>query len=315
MNYKLDYISRLLQRTSSKRIEHYVISRIWHLLDNYDIKMAPQQYVSRDLNEYALTDIYFPQISFHVEVNEPAHYESEERINRDLKRQQEIEKNTGHQVFVIDCREDIIGIHSQVDELITKINSAVKNQISTEEFKPWRPENEHNPHYWKSKGCISISDEVLFYTIEDICLLFDADYKQTKRGFLRKGAIKNPKNTNQTIWWPSERPISGWLNNFNEIEGTITETHSNPKKKSKNFHYHFNYTFIRIVFYHYKDILGLVNYKYVGVYTNDREKSSPEVGTVWKFIGDELNLATSEYKENKNTAGNRVARRGQNYPR
>src|SRR5690606_25926393 len=144
MSYKLDYISRLLQRTSSKRIEHYVISRIWHLLDNYDVKMTPQQYVSRELAQYALTDIYFPQIGLHVEVNEPAHYESEDKINRDLKRQKEIEINTGHKVFVIDCRQDIIGIHSQIDRLVSQINSEVKAQITKGKFKPWKPENEHN---------------------------------------------------------------------------------------------------------------------------------------------------------------------------
>ena len=93
MSYKLDYISRLLQRTSSKRIEHYVISRIWHLLDNYEVKMTPQQYVTREVSQYALTDVYFPQIGLHVEANEPAHYESVDKINRDLKRQQEIEIN------------------------------------------------------------------------------------------------------------------------------------------------------------------------------------------------------------------------------
>ena len=204
MSYKLDYISRLLQRTSSKRIEHYVISRIWHLLDNYDVKMTPQQYVSRELSQYALTDMYFPQIGLHVEVNEPSHYETEDKVNRDLKRQQEIEVNTGHQVFVIDCCQDIIGIHSQVDELVTKINSEVKRKISNGNFRPWKPENEHNPNHWKDNGFISISDEVSFFRIEDICLLFDADYQKTKRGFLRKGAIDNPKNPTQQIWWPSE---------------------------------------------------------------------------------------------------------------
>src|SRR5690606_11500270 len=150
MRYKLDYISRLLQRTSSKRIEHYVISRIWHLLDNYDVKMTPQQYVSRELTQYARTDIYFPQIGLHVEVNEPVHYHSEDRINRDLKRQKQIELNTRHQVFVIDCREDILGIHSQIYKLVSKINLEVKKQIENGTFKPWRPENEHNPNYWKS---------------------------------------------------------------------------------------------------------------------------------------------------------------------
>lgn len=295
MSYKLDYISRLLQRTSSKRIEHYVISRIWHLLDNYDVKMTPQQYVSRKLSQYALTDIYFPQIGIHVEINEPAHYDSDERVSSDLIRQQEIETNTGHQVFAIDCRQDIIGIHSQIDELVTKINSEVKHQIAKEKFKPWKPENEHNPNYWKSKSCINISDEVSFHTIEDICLLFDADYQKTKRGFLRKGAIANPKNTNQIIWWPSENSRSGWINDFDEIEGIITETHSDPNKKAEHYYSHEKKSYTRIVFYHFKDILGLKNYKYVGVYTNDMEKSNPDIGTVWKRIGKELNLETSNF--------------------
>jgi hypothetical protein len=297
MSYKLEYISRLLQRTSNKRIEHYVISRIWHLLDNYDVKMTPQQYVSRELAQYALTDVYFPQIGLHVEVNEPAHYESEDKVSRDLKRQQEIEIKTGHQVFVVDCRQDIIGIHSQVDELVTKINSEVKRKVSNGTFKPWKPENEHNPNYWKDKGFITVSDEVSFYTIEDICLLFDADYQKTKRGFLRKGAIANPKNSNQLIWWPSERPRSGWLNNFDEINGTITETHSDPKKKSDHYFYHDQGTYFRICFFHYTDILGLTNYKYVGVFTNDKEQSNPKIGTVWRRIADKLNLETGDFTD------------------
>lgn len=297
MNYKLDYISKLLQRTSSKRIEHYVISRIWHLLDNYDIKMTPQQYVSRELSQYALTDVYFPQIGLHVEVNEPAHYESEDKIFRDFKRKEEIEFNTGHQVFAIDCRQDILGIHSQIDGLVNKINFEIKEQIAKGTFRPWKPENEHNPNYWKEKGYISISDEVSFFTIEDICLLFEADYQKTKRGFLRKGGIANPKNTNQFIWWPSERPRSGWLNNFDEIGGIITETHSDQKKKSDHYYYHAQGTHVRICFFHFTDILGLTNYKYVGVFRNDREKSNAEIGTVWKRLGDKMNLETTEINE------------------
>lgn len=135
-------------------------------------------------------------------------------------------------------------------------------------------------------------------TIEDICLLFDADYNKTKRGFLRKGGISNPKNAHQIIWWPSENSRSGWLNNFNEIDGTITETHSDPKKKSEHYYNHAKENHVRVVFYHYKDILGLTNYKYVGVFTNDKEKSNTEIGTVWKRIGDELNLETGEFKDN-----------------
>lgn len=307
MDEKLNYISRLFQRTSSKRIEHYVISRIWHLLDNYDIKMTPQQYVSRQQIKYALTDVYFPQIGFHVEVNEPAHYESDERIQHDLKRKNEIEANTGHTVFSIDCRQDLIGIHSQIAELVTKINNSVQEQIEKGIFKPWRPENEHNPDYWKTKGTISLSDEVSFHTIEDICLLFDADHSKTKRGFLRKGGIQNPKNPQLFIWWPSERPRSGWLNTFDEVKGTITETHSDEKKKVDHYNWHAQETHIRIVFFHYKDILGRTNYKFVGVFTNDKENSNAEIGTIWTRIGETLNVLTSEYqREEEKTNANIV---------
>lgn len=295
MDYKLDYISRLLQRTSGKRIENYVISRTWHLLDNYDIKMSPQQYVKREDGQYALTDVYFPQIKLHLEVNEPAHYDSEKTIERDLKRKQEIEAK-GYQVFVIDCREDLMGIHTQIDNLVTLIKSQIEEQINKGIFKPWKPENEHNPIFWKEKEVINVSDEVSFYTIEDICLLFDADFQKTKRGFLRKGGISNPKNTNQIIWWPSEGTRNGWLNRFDEKEGTITETHSDEEKKEKHFKSLSENEHIRIVFFHNKDVLGFVNYKFVGVFTIDREKSNSEIGTVWKRIADNINMKTGAFK-------------------
>jgi len=297
MNYKLEYITRLLQKTSGKKIEHYVISRIWHLLNNFDVKVVPQQYVSKTLFEYALTDLYFPQLGIHVEVNEPAHYKHEDRIIRDLERKNEIEKMTGHQVLEIDCRKDLIGIHAQVDDIISKINFEIEQQILNGKFKSWNPDNEHNPNYWKSKGLINVSDEVSLRTIEDICLLFDADFRKTLRGFLRKGGIPHPKNTNQLIWWPSEHSRSGWLNHFDEGEQCITETHADLKKKSEHYHSHINGEYFRIVFYHYKDVLGLTTYKFVGVFTNDRIRSCPDIGTIWKRVGNQLNLDTNNYAE------------------
>ena len=294
MSYKLEYISRLFQKTSGKRIEHYVITRIWHLLGNYDIKMTPQQYVRRQQARYALTDVYFPQIGFHIEVNEPAHYESDDRIQQDQKRLEEIETNTGQRVFVIDCRENLKGIHDQIDHLILEINSKSEKQIQQGSFKPWNPENEHNPHFWRTKGQISISDEVLFQTIEEICILFGVDHKKTKRGYLRIGEIQLTKHSNLFLWWPSEGPRKGWQNNYNEINGTIIETHSDKEKKIDHYNFFSQETRIRVVFFRYKDILGATNYKYVGVFTNDRKESNAEIGTVWSRIGKTLNLDTGE---------------------
>jgi len=61
------------------------------------------------------------------------------------------------------------------------------------------------------------------------------------------------------------------------------------------------------VFFHYKDILGLTNYKFVGIFTNDKEKSNENIGTVWTRIGERMNLETgqiSNEKKEKTNANN-----------
>jgi len=296
---KLDYISRLLQRTSKKRIESYVIGRIWHLLDDYNIKMVPQQYVTRTSIKYALTDVYFPQIGFHVEVNEKAHYDSDENIQRDLNRIEEIKRNTSHKVFVIDCRENLKGIHQQIDHVVTAINEAVSLQKESGTFVNWQPENEYNPNYWKEKGTISIQDEVSLRTIEDIAQLFDIEPNKTKRGFLRIPSIEHPKFSNYLLWWPAEKKRSGWVNTYDEVKATITETHTNPEKKANHYHEFSNKENTRIVFFHYKDILGVNNYKFVGIFKNDNNLSNENIGTVWVRVGEQLNLKSGEYSKLK----------------
>lgn len=42
---KYDYIKRQLAKTNKKNDENYIVTRIWHLFDNYDIKINTQQYV------------------------------------------------------------------------------------------------------------------------------------------------------------------------------------------------------------------------------------------------------------------------------
>lgn len=296
MNYKLEYISRLFQRTSKKRIENYVITRLWHKLDNDDIKMVPQQYVHRQEEKYALTDVYFPQFRIHVEVNEPAHYDSEGRIARDKMRQNQIENNTGHRVFVIDCRESLSGIHNQVDQVINAIQEEHEIQKQKGRFKGWDPNREHNPLYWKSKNIFSIEDEVCLKTIEAICELFGADANKTKRGYLRRGTIAHPKNSNVELWWPSATSRQGWQNSYDEKNQLITETHSDTNVKEDHFRRHFNTKAIRYVFYHYKDVLGFKNYKFKGVFAYDSENSNEEVGTIWKRIGTQIQVEPNEYK-------------------
>lgn len=294
MNFKLEYIIRLFQKTSNKAIENYCLSRLWHRLNNDKIKFVPQQYVNRHFDNYALTDVYLPQFKIHIEVNEPAHYNSIERIQQDQIRKNEIENNSGHKLFVIDCRPELKEIHSQIDEIIQFINIKLKEQKSNGTFKPWQPDIERNSNYWKTKILIKVEDEISFSNIEDICNLFDADFNKTKRGFLRRGGLIHPKNNKYLLWWPSETTRQGWLNKLSIDEQEIIETHTDEIKRTKHFNEHLNSEQIRIVFFYNKDILGLTSYKFKGVYIYDKLKSNPNLGSVWKRLKENISIDLKE---------------------
>ena len=106
--------------------------------------------------------------------------------------------------------------------------------IDNDSFKPWQPDIERNPLHWKEKKKISVSDEISFNNIEDICNLFDADFNKTKRGFLRRGGILHPKNNGTLLWWPSERTRQGWINKLRNDEQEIIETHEEAHKREQH---------------------------------------------------------------------------------
>lgn len=298
MDYKLQYITKLFQKTSNKAIENYVLSRLWHRLDNDQIKMVPQQYVNRHDDKYALTDVYFPQVNIHVEVNEPEHYKSDERMEADKRRKIEIENHPGHQVVVVDCRKSLSQIHKDIDDVVDIINSLICEQKKLGQYKPWQPEIERNPNFWKQKNIISVIDEISFNNIEDVCSLFNADFKKTIRGFQRTGGIKHPQNQNIVIWWPSEMNRQGWKNELDEQNGKITETNNEQEKRSEHYERirRNNKNEIRYVFFHYKDFLGLTSYKFKGVFAYDDENSKKEIGTVWKKIAEKIILIPNKYE-------------------
>jgi hypothetical protein len=270
------------------------LTRLWHKLDNDEIKIVTQQYVGRHLDKYAKTDIYLPQFKLHIEVNELHHYTSNDRILADEMRKKEIEKNTGHELIEIDCQPDSNKIHKQIDDIVAKINSLVTLQKKNGTFIPWQPDIESNPNHWKNIGIIKTSDEIWFRNIEDICTLFGADFNKTKRGFLRNGGVSHPKSNAYSIWWPSERKRSGWSNTLSFDEQEIVETHSDAIKKHAHYNRYLDSPQKRIVFFHYKDILGLTSYKFIGVFDYDRSKSSQSAGTVWKRVANELKINLNE---------------------
>lgn len=289
MDYRLDYITRVFTKIKSKPLEHYVITRIWHMLDDIEVKIVPQQYVNRTDQKYALTDLYFPQIKLHVEINEPAHYLTEERIINDRVRRDEISISTNHRIEEIDCRGTHEEINERIDKLVRSIKKEIAAQRDSQSFQPWRPDYEFSVKYYKNKSLLKAEDDVQLRTIEEICDLFDAPFK--KRGFLMPGVAVHPKKENVLLWWPSTKKRSGWINSISQDENTIIETHENEDRRHNHVVSELNSPKIeRFVFFHHRDNLGMTTYRFKGIYRLNAKESNTEKGIVWSRISNVVEL-------------------------
>ena len=111
---KKEHIIKQLGRTKNKKYEAYVVHRIFHLLNDLDIEFETQQYVKRP-NGMALTDMYFPQLSLHIEVDEEYHRDN---IEDDKVRKADIVNATNHKLWRVDVSKALEDINSEINEIV-----------------------------------------------------------------------------------------------------------------------------------------------------------------------------------------------------
>ena len=110
-----EYITRSLNKIRHKKYESYVINRIVHQLNDFTLKFITQQYVKRSDNKIALTDLYFPQLGIHVEIDEGHHFEKTDSITRKFEYVDDFTNSNPHYVITQTYEdkfreEDIISI-------------------------------------------------------------------------------------------------------------------------------------------------------------------------------------------------------------
>lgn len=268
---KLVYISRQFHRAEYKKFEHYVITRIWHLLNDLDIKFVTQQYVTRP-NGCALTDMYFPQFHLHIEIDEAQHFEGDKnqeqkQVERDKVREQDIINATNHEILRVDVTQNIEKINKKIDEIVEKIK---EKKLIAKDFQPWNIEKEQSSQTYIDLGYIDLKDDVAFRTEADAASCFGKFYKG-----LQKGGIKHPKEDGKMIWFPKLYPNGVWSNSISDNEEEIREvcelleirkTHYDAVVKSMFYK--------RIVFARVKGPLGDIMYRFKGEYEFDQKASS-----------------------------------------
>lgn len=116
---KKEYIVKQLHRTHNKKFENYCITRIWHLLNDLDIKIVTQQYIVRP-SGYALADLYFPQFKLIVEIDEEQHlgHKLEDSI-----RDKDVINAVNFEIYRIDTSKSLEEIHKKIDEIVKVIKT------------------------------------------------------------------------------------------------------------------------------------------------------------------------------------------------
>ena len=279
---KKEYIVRQLRRTYNKKYEAYVVHRIIHLLNDLDIKFVTQQYVVRPDDGIALTDLFFPQINLHIEVDEGHH---KANIDADKLREFDIINTTGYDILRVDVTVSIEQINQRINEVLKEIHKKIDRLKNNSEFKPWSIDSEFNSDTFIKLGYIDIHDNVAFKTIKDACNCFGHNYI----GYQKAGA-SHPDSTIM-LWFPKLFPNGEWDNQISDDEKTITEKSLNTKKVKKHIigiiNREDNAKHKRIVFAKVKGNLGFVLYRFRGLYKLDFNKSGSN-GLVWRRIATKV---------------------------
>ena len=280
---KLEFICRQLSKSETKTYEHYVVTRIWHLLNNTDIKFITQQYIVRPAGR-ALTDMYFPQLQLYIEIDEGHH---KNQIQPDKIREADIINATGHQILRVDVTKPLDEINSVIDNIVMQIRTSKRNKL---DFRPWDFEAEQNPATYIAQGYIDLKDNVAFRTMVDAANCFGYKYKSNA---IWKGAVKHPMENGKYIWFPKLYKNGEWDNTISDDENTITETcleqpinDSYWKLKEKGTKH--------IVFARVKSSLGDIMYRFKGEYEVVSEAILKTNTRILKRVSERVKTYSSE---------------------
>lgn len=287
---RLYYISRALSKIQHKKYELYVLSRIIHKLDNPQIRYVFQQYATRneDTGQYALIDLYLPQLGIAIEVDEPHH---KEQYTEDQIRQKEIEE-LNIEVKRIICYDDTIeNVNKQIDDLVQTIENSVKKLGDA--FQPWEGLNGYD--YYAKKGYFDVNDDTELSSPTEICNCFGFKHA------CQRGARKLNSRSNTLIWWPHENYAVGdkmideksiWYNKL-EDEETIVEYDlrlNGDDEIDKFCNKEINVERERIVFYRKHNMFNDKLYRFVGVFKIDIDETRKKKKRVYKRIATEINI-------------------------
>lgn len=288
---KTEYILRSLSKIRHKKWELYIVSRIWHGINDPEIEFVCQQLV-RVEGKTRLLDLFFPQFGIYLEINEPYHG-TKENPERDKRRTQEIvavTKLIPHEIIVYEqkndslpvCR-DLKEIDDKADDFVDEIRRRKAEQVANGRFKAWDYEARFSPEPHIKLGKIDVDNGAVFRTHKHALQCFGYE-----GGNLMKGSWPYKKIDGtcvSCVWFPKLYENKDWVNSISEDGATIHEkrrerpdeyVEESAKKKDRDAE--------RIVFAHETDSLGYTLYSFKGVFQRARSQSQAGGCVVYERI-------------------------------
>ena len=219
---KKEYYIKQLSKTNKKNYENYVVCRIINFIDDLSLKFITQQPITMRNGKKALTDLYFPQIDLHIEVDEAFH---KNQIDKDKMREADIVSATSHTIERIDVTKNIELINLRIDNIVKKIKDTIEGKKGNNTFIPWNIETEYERKTYVDKGYIDLDDKVAFKKIVDACNCFGCNYHGYQRAMAR-----HPVEKDKALWFPKLYENENWQNNITD-DGNFHKLHFDFFKK------------------------------------------------------------------------------------
>ena len=280
---KLEYLALMLnQRTSGKKYENFVINAIYARIANLELIPETQKYVKNphypysDNKKYYLLDLYFPQLNYGIEVDEPTH---EKQLN------QELDANRANDILdAVNCKigrikigkdektlKTIGNIDAQINNEVEKIKELIEEYEKKNNGKlSWRDE-ETRKEETISKGVFELNDSITYKGITEIYNIVGHSVENLGRGFVKL-------NNSYMLWCPylamqlddgTVITRNGWKNTLNEDRTIIEEIPKDMEKcNTKNIpDGPWNEKGMkRIVFMHVRNNFGIDEVRFLGVF-------------------------------------------------
>ena len=288
---KDQYLLRNFSKINHKKWELYVVTRVLHLLADDDVEYVCQQYINPPKSsKYYLADLCFPSLKLYLEINEGQHASSEHAMNDKIRQREILDATDWEQISINVYTKDSSGKLNdrslgEVDDEINNFLDYIKlkkKRIETErgEKLTWNYEDKFAPHIHIQKGYLDVTDNVVFLYHKDALRLFGYKGSHYQRAYWRI------KEHNQAVWFPKLYDNKPWKNSISKnYEEIIQEKIVNGNLEDVPLPGKEN----RIVFGHYKNILGQTVYKFYGEYKVDWDKTVPN-SHVFKRVNSRLNL-------------------------